>query len=91
MKSIRQFVLVFFLVNATIPMSISARLPEYDLIIRNGRVIDGSGTPAFQADVAIKDDRIARIGNLRGASAKHVIDAHGHYTTVPPGLPCTGL
>src|SRR5438309_939964 len=58
--------------------------PEYDLIIRNGRVIDGSGRPAFSADIAIKDDRIARIGNLRGAKATHEIDARGQV--VAPGF-----
>lgn len=57
---------------------------EYDIIIRNGRVIDGSGRPGFNADVAIKDDRIARIGNLRGATAKREIDARGQV--VAPGF-----
>src|SRR5207245_10602205 len=45
---------------------------------------DGSGRPAFNADVAIKDDRIARIGNLRGAAAKRVVDARGQI--VAPGF-----
>ena len=61
-----------------------ATVPEFDLVIRNGRVIDGSGRPAFNADVAIKDDRIARIGNLRGAAAKRVVDARGQI--VAPGF-----
>jgi dihydroorotase/N-acyl-D-amino-acid deacylase len=64
--------------------SVSSKGPEYDLIIRNGRVIDGSGRPAFAADVAIKGDRIARIGNLRGAWAKRTIDARGQI--VAPGF-----
>jgi N-acyl-D-amino-acid deacylase len=58
--------------------------PEYDIIIRNGRIIDGSGRPAFNADVAIKGDRIARIGNLSGAHAKRVIDASGQI--IAPGF-----
>ncbi len=66
------------------PLTSTAAPPEYDLIIRNGRVIDGSGRPAFPADVAIKGDRIARIGNLRGAQAKRVIDARGQI--VAPGF-----
>ena len=57
---------------------------EYDIIIRNGRVIDGTGRPAYPADVAIKGDGIARIGNLRGAKAKKVIDASGQV--VAPGF-----
>ena len=43
--------------------------PEYDIIIRNGQIVDGSGRPGYKADVAIKNDRVARIGNLRGAKA----------------------
>jgi dihydroorotase/N-acyl-D-amino-acid deacylase len=66
------------------PISTNAAAPEYDIIIRNGRLIDGSGRPGFNADVAIKDDRIARIGNLRGAKAKHDIDAGGQV--VAPGF-----
>jgi N-acyl-D-amino-acid deacylase len=57
---------------------------EYDIIIRNGRVIDGSGKAALNADVAIKGDRIARIGNLPRVSAKRVIDARGQV--VAPGF-----
>lgn len=38
--------------------------PEFDLIIRNGSVIDGSGAPAFAADVAVKDGRISKVGPL---------------------------
>jgi dihydroorotase/N-acyl-D-amino-acid deacylase len=62
----------------------TAAAPEYDIIIRNGRVVDGSGRPGYQADIAIKDDRIARIGNLRGAKAKREIDARGQV--VAPGF-----
>lgn len=57
---------------------------NYDLIIRNGRIVDGSGRPGFNADLAIKDDRIARIGNLRGARAKREINARGQI--VAPGF-----
>src|SRR5207247_10259285 len=66
------------------PLTSSATAPDYDIIIRNGRLIDGSGRPAFNADVAIKDDRIARIGNLRSAHAARVIDARGQV--VAPGF-----
>ena len=54
----------------------------YDLVIRNGRVLDGSGNPWIRADVAIKDGRFARIGRVpeRG---KREIDAAGKY--VSPG------
>ncbi len=56
----------------------------YDLIIRNGRVIDGTGKPAFNNDIAIKDDRIVEMGNLRGVKAKREIDARGQI--VAPGF-----
>lgn len=66
------------------PEKTTAAAPEYDTIIRNGQVIDGSGRPGYKADVAIKDDRIARIGDLRGAKAKREIDAQGQV--VAPGF-----
>src|SRR5947207_4842997 len=69
---------------AVAPSVNDAAPAAYDLIIRNGRVIDGTGRPVFNADIAIKDDRIARIGNLRGAQAKREIDARGQI--VAPGF-----
>ena len=57
---------------------------EYDLLIRNGTIIDGSGRPRFKADLAIKGDRIARIGNLKNATAAREIDANG--LIVAPGF-----
>jgi N-acyl-D-amino-acid deacylase len=56
---------------------------QYDLIIRNGTVIDGSGMARFRADVGVADGRIAAIGRLRD-SAREVIDAEGHV--VAPGI-----
>jgi dihydroorotase/N-acyl-D-amino-acid deacylase len=64
--------------------SSGAAPPAYDIIIRNGRIVDGSGRAAFSADLAINGDRIARIGNLSGASGKRVIDARGQI--VAPGF-----
>lgn len=56
----------------------------FDLIIKNGRVIDGSGNPWFKADVGVVDDRIERIGDLSDFSAREVIDASGLVVT--PGF-----
>ncbi|HEV3437385.1 MAG TPA: D-aminoacylase [Gemmata sp.] len=56
----------------------------FDLIIRNGRVVDGSGLPWFYADVAIRGDRIAAVGRLEAASATQTLDATGKV--VSPGL-----
>src|SRR5678815_1044761 len=58
--------------------------PTYDLLIRGGTVIDGSKAPRFDADVAIKDGRIAAVGELAGASAARTIDAAG--LIVAPGF-----
>src|SRR6202171_2906850 len=72
------------LLTSLLPFASSAAPPEYDIIIRNGRVVDGTGRPAFSADVAIKSDRVASIGNLRGARAKRTVDARGQI--VAPGF-----
>jgi N-acyl-D-amino-acid deacylase len=55
-----------------------------DLIIRNGAVIDGQKTPRFQADVGVRGDRIAVVGNLSAAEAPLVVDATG--MVVAPGF-----
>ncbi len=56
---------------------------QYDLIIKNGTVVDGSGLPRFQADVGIVQGKIAAIGRIRD-SAQEVIDAEGYV--VAPGF-----
>ena len=65
-------------------VSISSQTPRYDVLIRNGRVIDGTGNPWRAADIAIKDGRIAAMGRLGDAQAARVIDAAG--LTVTPGF-----
>lgn len=57
---------------------------DYDILIRNGHVIDGTGNPWFAADVAVKGDRIVKIGDLRGDKAAKEIDATGRV--VSPGF-----
>lgn len=49
--------------------------PEFDLLIKNGQIIDGSGKRRYKADLAIKGDRIVRIGQLQNATAARVVDA----------------
>jgi N-acyl-D-amino-acid deacylase len=56
----------------------------YDLLIKNGTVVDGSGLPGFRADVGVKNGMIKEIGDLRGQAAKETIDAEGHV--VSPGF-----
>ena len=55
----------------------------YDLVIRGGTVVDGTGAPAFEADVAIKDGSIAAVGMIAGSGAEE-IDARGQVVT--PGF-----
>lgn len=56
----------------------------YDIILKNGQVIDGSGKPAFAADVAVKDGKIVAIGNLENCTAAKIIDAADRFVT--PGF-----
>lgn len=60
-----------------------AQTPAYDVIVRGGRVVDGTGAPARRADIAIKDGRIAAIGSVSGSAASEV-DASGKV--VAPGF-----
>ena len=57
---------------------------KYDLVIRNGRIVDGTGNPWFYADVAIRDDRIVTIGQLDNTEGENTIDADG--LVVAPGF-----
>jgi len=65
-----------------VPMSQAAERP-LDLVIENGHVIDGTGSPWYAADIGIRDGRIVAIGHLAG-SARQRIDAHG--MVVAPGF-----
>ena len=56
---------------------------SYDLVIKNGMVVDGSGMPRYRADVGVRDGKIARIGRI-SEPADEVIDAEGHVVT--PGF-----
>jgi N-acyl-D-aspartate/D-glutamate deacylase len=56
----------------------------YDLVIKNGVVIDGSGLPRYHADIGVKHGRIVTIGRIRGERAREVIDADGQV--VAPGF-----
>ncbi len=76
--------LVSVLVCATALFAQSNKSSAYDFIIKNGRIIDGSGNPWVSGDIAISGDRIAKIGKLENSSAKRVIDAHG--LIVAPGF-----
>jgi N-acyl-D-amino-acid deacylase len=62
----------------------AAQSPEFDILIRNGRVLDGTGNPWYRADIGITGDRIRAVGLLPQATAKTVLDARDRYVT--PGF-----
>jgi N-acyl-D-aspartate/D-glutamate deacylase len=63
---------------------LQAQAPEFDLLLRNGRVVDGTGNPSFTADLGIREGRIVALGRLEGRSAGRMIDAAG--LVVAPGF-----
>lgn len=65
-------------------LSLGAQPPAYDLLIRNGRIIDGTGSPWYRGDLAIKGDTIVRIAASIGEPAGRVIDVNGMI--VAPGF-----
>ncbi|NNF12405.1 MAG: amidohydrolase family protein [Gemmatimonadetes bacterium] len=56
----------------------------FDLLVRGGRVLDGTGNPWFRADIGVRDGRIVSVGLLDGATADRIVDATGRY--VSPGF-----
>jgi N-acyl-D-amino-acid deacylase len=58
--------------------------PSFDLLIRGGRVLDGTGNPWFRADIGVTGGRIVAVGMLGAATAERVVDASGRY--VSPGF-----
>jgi N-acyl-D-amino-acid deacylase len=73
---------LILLSGLSIPTAAQTGEAVYDIVIRNGRVLDGAGNPWIAADVAIKDGRFVRIGKIEG-KGKREIDARGKY--VSPG------
>jgi len=57
---------------------------DFDILIRNGRIADGTGNPTFHGDLGIKDGKIAALGRLPGRTAVRTIDASG--LVVSPGF-----
>jgi N-acyl-D-amino-acid deacylase len=62
----------------------AAATESFDIVIINGRIIDGTGSPWFSGDVGIREGKIAAIGNLTAATRSRTIDAHGQVVT--PGF-----
>lgn len=69
---------------ANLTLAEKSNAPKFDLVVTNGRIVDGSGNPWFRADVGIKDGRITRVGKIDPAEAARVIDAANRI--VSPGF-----
>ncbi len=85
--SILIFILLFFI--GCVPLKkpelvVKKKEYNYDLIIKNGKIIDGAGNPWYRADIGIKGKRISKIGRISEDEAPQVIDAYGLYVT--PGF-----
>src|SRR3954467_9871801 len=77
--------IILLLLLASISATAFAQAPTYDVLIRNGRVVDGSGNPWTYADIGIIGDHIAFIGHAApSVTAKRTIDAKG--LIVAPGF-----
>jgi N-acyl-D-amino-acid deacylase len=76
---------MFAMLLATATLGLTAQ-PEapYDVVIRGGQIIDGTGAAAIAGDVAIRGQRIVAVGNVGDVSARTVVDARGRYVT--PGF-----
>lgn len=81
---VRRLLPVLFSLVAVVSGLAAPAAPEFDLIIRHGRVLDGSGAPWFRADIGIRDGRIVTVEPLAGRTAREEIDATDLY--VAPGF-----
>ncbi len=80
----RSCILFVFILALTFSPSVQSQQNSYDIIIKNGTVYDGAGGRPRRADVAIKGDKIAAVGDLKSAKASTVVDANG--LAVAPGF-----
>jgi N-acyl-D-amino-acid deacylase len=78
-----RFLFVLMAALAALP-ALRAQSPSYDLVIANGHIVDGTGSPWYSGDIGVRGGKIAAIGNLAAASRKRTIDAGGKV--VAPGF-----
>jgi|Deesub1362B_J571_1020462.scaffolds.fasta_scaffold00641_12 N-acyl-D-amino-acid deacylase len=80
-------IILLFLITNCAPLrkpEIVIKEKKYDLIIKNGKVVDGTGNPWFRADIGIKGKRIIKVGRISEKEALHIINAQDLYVT--PGF-----
>ena len=75
---------VFILLCVAVAAAPAQTVPAFDLVITNGHIIDGTGSPWYSGDIGVRDGKIATIGNLTAAHRKRTIDAAGKV--VAPGF-----
>src|SRR5437763_334956 len=76
-------IIALLLLAILLPLTPAAQDTPFDLVVRNGKIVDGTGNPWFLADIAIKGDKIAALGKI-DAKGKREIDAKG--LIVAPGF-----
>jgi N-acyl-D-amino-acid deacylase len=79
----RKLIVLFLLILFALIIGASAQ-SSFDLVIVNGHLVDGTGSPWYSGDLGIRDGKIAAIGNLSSAARSRTIDAHG--MVVAPGF-----
>jgi N-acyl-D-amino-acid deacylase len=84
MLKLLSLLLILLMLAPLVPENASTAADEFDLVITNARIVDGTGNPWFRGSVAIKNGRIARVGFFDASGAKHTIDAKGQI--VAPGF-----
>jgi N-acyl-D-amino-acid deacylase len=75
---------LFLVVAASVVVALRGQTPPFDLLIRNARIVDGTGSPWYRAELAVRGDAIARIAPRIEGKATRVLDAGGHV--VSPGF-----
>ena len=72
------------MIGAVLLLAACARPPQFDIVLRNGRICDGTGAPCVSGGIAINGDSIAKVGDLGGARGRTDIDVHGQV--IAPGF-----
>jgi N-acyl-D-amino-acid deacylase len=84
LRFVGSLALLFLLASSPTVGEAQQEAGPFDVLVINGRIVDGTGNPWFNGDVGIRGDRIVAVGDLEGAEAERVIDARG--LVVAPGF-----
>src|SRR5690606_12254718 len=75
---------LYFVLMALLLMGACSKAPHFDILVKNGRILDGSGDASYIGDIGINADTIAALGNLESATADELVDASN--MAVAPGF-----